>query len=206
MQSEKTFKMMPGSTTGMTYLHIGQNGNMGLGMKPGPIMQGDAVGAPGHTYVTGKLRVAPVESEAIAGAVVSLKDAKKFDMPSAAYPEIKWEKDAEERASTTFGTLLVGDLSSIAGMQSILDQVKDGQLSSKVADYMVQVLGDALKLPREDLVEWLELAYSTFASRLAQSIAMTEAQSEAAKEQVGTFAMHTDMVKKVYDKLGQSED
>lgn len=210
MQSaaQKEWKMMPGSTSGATYLLLGRKGNMAIGIKPTVVMKGDAFGSPGNTWFGSKLRVAPGGKlfEEETSNVVSIGNAQKFDRPKEALPDITWDNDGYERASTTIGVLLKGEPDgNPESMQNFLGQIDNGALAKKMAAYIVQLVGvDHLLISEEEIAEWFDGHYQQIVKSILHRIEMSKKVAEAMEGTMGMVGVQADILKKVYQATGNA--
>lgn len=206
----KEFKMMPGSTTGETYLLLGRKGNMAIGIKPTVVMKGEAFGSHGTTWFGSKLRVAPggglLEDEE--GTVVSLANKVKYDRPKDALPNITWDNDGSDRASTTIGVLLKGEPDGDPeSMQTFLDQINNGALAKKMSAYIVGLIGvEHLTISEEDIAEWFDGHYQKIVKSIMKRIEMTKQVASAMEDTMGMVGVQADILKKVYQATAQAHD
>ncbi len=200
---DKKFRMMPGSDTGNTYLLIGRKGNMAVGIKPETFKSGGDFGSPGNTWFGAKLRVAPggtiLASEE--KTVVTMKDKIVYEKPADAFPTIKWSKSDPTRASTVLGILLKGDIAGGSeGMLAFVDHLTTGKLSSKVATYMIDLIGgENLLIDRQDIVDWFDSQFIPVANQMKKKMAVHE--EFVSQLEIGNFGIHVDMLKKAYEKV-----
>ncbi|WP_162742355.1 hypothetical protein [Nitratireductor sp. OM-1] len=204
-QIPEKFPLMPGSSSGMTYLLLGRRGNMVIGIKPTVVMRGEAFGSPGNTWFGSKLRVAPggdlIEQDD--GPVVSLANAQKFSRPSEALPDVSWDNNGSQRASTTIGVMLEGAPDGTdEELKEFLKNLEDGSLSAKMTAYVVNLVGEEnLKTSKELITEWFDYHYGEIKQALLKQNEKRKALKEAIKETVGVVGVQADVLKKVYAKV-----
>lgn len=208
-EENSKFKMMPGSTTGMSYLLLGRRGNMAIGIKPTVVMKGEAFGSDGNTWFGSKLRVAPGGDmfEDSSGPVVSLADAQKFERPKDALPNITWDNDGRSRASTTIGVLLKGSPDgSEDEMKSFLEQIDNGALAKKMASYIVELVGaEYLTLSEADIAEWFDGHYQKVVETIQTNIEMRKKVATAMEDTMGIVGVQADILKKVYEASNEAK-
>src|SRR5690606_23047649 len=89
-------EFISGTSGAKNYFVVASNGKVRLGVKP------EAIQPISKTVAAVIVRVRAARTEegtSTAGQVVSLADAKEFEMPAEAFPNIKWEKSDSKRAS-----------------------------------------------------------------------------------------------------------
>jgi hypothetical protein len=204
-----TAKMMPGTQSGATYFAFAKKGNVVLGIKPYGILRGEMFGVSGTTYFTARLRSAPAGNlfaDDAPKTVVKLEKAPEnlWD----AWPGVTWEKKSAMRASTSVGVFLRGEFSrDHVQLQKLLDQFKDGKMTTQMADYLIGVAGvDHLIVTKRELQTWLEAQYKPLVEQIVDKIEKSKQVAVAMEEQVGVFGMQAAILKKVYGETADTED
>lgn len=198
--------MMVGTSGYKDYMAFAKNGAFALGIKPTAAVDGKRLGVPGSTWFAARLRSASSKElfEAPESNLVTFK--KLPESHNEAWPSITWEKNSSERASTTISILVPGSANDKAGMEQLIASIGNGQLATKMVDYLEQIAGkENFALSREDAIAWFSEQYDGYAKKL---IAILEAQENMTKEleaSKGTFGMHAELLKKVY-KASHGED
>lgn len=205
---ENKYKMMDGSSSSKSYLLFGRKGNMAVGIKIGPVMNGNMVGSPGNTWFGLKLRVAPggdlLESDANEG-VVALKNHVTYKDPAEAFPEITWDKKHHTRCSTVIGVIVRG--SPKGELQAFVDQIIDNKLASKISAYLVQLVGhENLVISERMITQYFNEQYGQFAADLLKSAEVEKKANELMEENIGVVAVHADLLKKLYQQTHQGEE
>ena len=207
-------KLMDGSDTGPTYLAFARKGNVLLGIKPWGVAEGSKYGVPNTTYFAARLRSAP--ENGLFAEEDKLKKVVKLQTnpPNLwdAWPGVTWENRSNKRASTTVGVLLRGKFRTDSKelQQALFDELKDGKLSGKLADYLVNLVGtEHLILRKAAIAKWLDAEYAPVVQKITETVAQgAEVASEMGKT-IGAFGMQAAILQKVYAgtaKSGQSED
>ena len=136
-------KMMRGSEGNEDYLYIARRGNIAFGVKPLAAMPGAKYGVPAATYFIVRVRAAPIgklEEEA-EGNVVQLQ--QKYKLPHEAWPEIEWQKNGQDRASTILSMFVKGTLGSGPELEQLLiDNTKDKAVGKKLSNMLVGLIGE----------------------------------------------------------------
>jgi len=196
--AQQTHKMMQGTGGVKDYLLIAMKGEIGLGLKPNMIAPGKK---PGTTYVGARIRSAKVpeaDRPKLAGNVVSL--AFKNLTLNEAWPGITWEKMDASRASTQIGMFLRG--SPDDSPQMLLDELADHKLASKMADYLIELLGEGnMVLSRDEIITWIDQTYAPAAQKIARAVAASNAIEAEIESSIGTFGMQAELMKKAYKSL-----
>ncbi len=194
------FRMMPGSTTGNTYLLIGRHGKFALGIKPVAVMRGDAFGVPGHTWFGSKLRSAPADASLFEGfenKVVKLQSQPAT--PWDAWPMVEWENKSQSRASTTIGIMLKGAPDGEPeSAQALLDEIRN-DLGMKMAEYLYGLVGEeAMLLFKGEIAEWFDGHFGKIADSIEKAISTRKKVAAAMSENVGFFAQQAAILKKLH--------
>lgn len=211
MADEKTAKkpkMMVGTNGYNDYLCIARVGGVALGIKPNDISPGAKFGHPGTVWFGARLRAAPAgdlfaDEDKGEGNVVKMPVKDPASLGSV-WPEVVWEKEDAQRASTTIGTLVRGSLDgSIEDAKVILDRMKSGKLSTQMAEYVASLAGlPNLVLTVDDIADWLtENIYGKIATKLEKAIEARGIVEKEMEHSIGTFGMQAQMLKKAYSKL-----
>lgn len=213
--AEKKPLMMIGTNGFHDYYAIARKGNIAVGIKPNDISPGDRFGHPGTTWFGARLRAAPAgtlfaDDKGVDNVV---QFQKKFDLPADAFDNVEWEKSNPERASTTIGSLIRGTLmGSLDDAHLVLDEMKDGKLANKLATYLTELLGaENMLMPIPELADMLtEQVYGKIADKLEKMIAARKIVETEMAENIGTFGMQAQVLKKAYaaleDPEGKGED
>jgi hypothetical protein len=211
-QSTKpAMKLMEGSSTGPTYLPIARKGNVLLGVKPWGLADGGRYGCPQTTYFVAHLRSAP-ENGLFADEDHGQKVVKLQPNPPNlwdAWPGIDWQSKSKARASTNIGILLRGQFNGDDDdlQATLLNQIKDGQLSKKMAAYLVKLAGpDNLILSERKITDWLEAEYAPLIVKITGSIEKVKELKALMTASIGEFGMEGEILKKVYAKTAHGDD
>ena len=203
--TKPAMKLMEGSSTGPTYLPIARKGNVLLGVKPWGLCDGIRYGCPQHTYFVAHLRSAP-ENGLFADEDHSKKVVKLQPNPANlwdAWPDIQWQAKDKSRASTNIGIMLRGAFNGDDDdlQATLLNQIKDGQLSKKMAAYLVKLAGpENLILSERKIRDWLESEYAPLIVKITSSIAKVKALKELMTASIGEFGMEAEILKKAFNK------
>ena len=197
-------KMMNGTGGKADYFAFARKSDVVLGIKPEGAAPGEKFGVPDTVYFSARLRSAPshgmFEEEDSTKTVVMLK--KPPPNLWDAWPGVTWVNKNNERASTTIGIFVKGSFapSQPGKLQMLLDNVGEGKLTERMAEYLFEVAGaDNVICTVGELKTWLD---SIFDPRVAQIIEAVEKQKqvqEAFAESVGNFGMQAALLKKVYE-------
>ena len=204
-----TAKMMPGTQSGAPYFAFAKKGNVVLGIKPYGAVNGEKFGVSGTTYFTARLRSAPAGSLFADDAPKTvIKLEKTPENLWDAWPGVTWEKKSPQRASTSVGVFLRGVFSrDHVELQKLLEQLKDGRMTTQMADYLIGVAGvDHLIVTKRELQQWLESQYKPLVDKVVDAIEKSKQVSEAMEEQVGVFGMQAAILKKVYGETAEAEE
>lgn len=205
-------KMMLGTNGFHDYFVIARKGNMALGIKPNNISPGTKFGHPGTVWFGARLRSAPAgdlfADENGVDNVVQFQ--KKFETPGEAWDGVVWEKEDQSRASTTVGALLRGTLEgSLSEAHLVLDEMKGGKLSKKLADYLTELAGPENMIMDADALAAMltEHVYGKIAAKLEKMVEARQIVEEEMEKSIGTFGMQAQLLKKAYAKLqDEAED
>jgi len=196
-------KMMPGSSTGPSYFPFARKGNVLLGIKPQGAAAGERWGLSECTYFAARLRSAP-ENGLFAEEDAGKKVVKLVKNPGNmwdAWPNVVWEKKDISRASTTIGVFVEGKFNEDkVQLNKLLDAIKDGKLTLKMAKYLVEVAGkENMLCGVNDLAAWLESQFKPFFDKILEHLAVASAVTDEMKQHVGHFNMEAALLKKVYE-------
>lgn len=200
LDEQSNHTMMKGTGGAMDYLLVAMKGEIGLGLKPNMIAPGKK---PGTTYVGARIRSAVVPEQDRPKSednVVSL--AFKNLTLEEAWPGVTWEKIDTARASTQIGMFLRGTPEE--NPQMLLDELADRKLATKMADYLIELVGEGnLLVDREVLIDWIDKTYAPAAKKIEQIVNTNNVMDDEIENSIGTFGMQADLMKKVYEKLPQ---
>ncbi|MCL4743825.1 MAG: hypothetical protein KJZ83_00270 [Burkholderiaceae bacterium] len=204
-------KMMRGTGGAYDYLVIARRGDIALGIKPNSIMNGKAFGHPGTVWFGTRLRSASAQGmfeEVEESKVVKLE--KKPENFWDAWPNVVWELQDNMRASTTIGVLLRGSLDGTrTEAEALLAEMKDGKLSSKMADYLYEIIGpEHMILSPAEIAKWLtENVYGKVAGQIEKSLKAKMIVEKEMEANIGHFGMQAAILKKAYEEVqAESED
>ena len=204
--------MMGGTESKASYLVVGRRGSFAFGVKPEAVMDGKAFGSDGTTWFGARIR------SAIAGnlfdgtpsnKVVSIKEMMLTT--ATAWPDVVWENTDENRSSAIIGVLLRGKpIGTDEQVQQFLDEVDNGKLASKMADYVATLVGEEyLVIPVSEIKEWFDGYYKTLVGQIMDMIAKKKAVKEAMESHIGTFGLQAQILKKALEnaqaKLASNE-
>lgn len=203
--------MMLGTNGYHDYFVIARKGNMALGIKPNNIAPGAKFGHAGTVWFGARLRSAPADGlfSDDNGVDNVVQFQKKFEKPADAWDGVVWEKDNEERASTTVGALLRGTLEgNIEEAKLILNEMRDGKLATKLATYLAELAGtENLIMPIDELSAMLtEHVYGKIAVKLEKAIEARAIVETEMEKTIGTFGMQASILKKAYAKLQEEAE
>jgi hypothetical protein len=204
-----SLKFIPGTSYGSKYLVFARNGNVALGIKIETIASGDMVGVPGTTYFMARVRAAHAKDlfaeEDAEKTVVGFH--KNFDKPGEAWPNIEWEKSSGERASVAIGVLEQGSFNGTAEQrEQLLAGIQGHQLATKIAEYAIGLAGeDNLVIEKGDFVEFIDNFYGPVVEKILTSIQKKAEAQQAIASTVGSVAMHTAILKKVYETTANTD-
>ena len=118
-----------------------------------------------------------------------------------AWPKVVWEKKNDQRASTTIGVFVEGKfVNDKVQLGKLIDAIKDGKLTLKMAKYLVEVAGkENMLCGVNDLAAWLESQFKPFFDKILEHVATATAVTNEMKQHVGHFNMEAALLKKVYE-------
>lgn len=192
--------MMLGTDGKPEYLIFARKGTIGLGIKPNLISEGKIKGT---TWVQARLRSAPLPEGAIPASGVFNFEHAKLGLTDA-WPSVTWEKEDEQRASTTVGILIEGTPKT--QVKKLLTELSLAYLPSKMAGYLTGLAGaENLMLSTEELAKWLADFYAPIRKKLHDMVALEEAYTKELSDSVGNFTMAADLLKKAHATVAQGK-
>jgi hypothetical protein len=198
--------MMVGSGGYADYMAFAKNGAFALGIKPVAAIDGKSMGVPGSTLFAARMRSAS-SSKLFEDPVSNLVAFKKLpESHKEAWPNVTWEKNTSERASTVISVLIPGSTDSKEGTQHLIANIGDKKLATKMVDYLEKIAGpDNFAIDRETAIAWFDQLYDGYAKNLQLMVDTQEAMTKELKATGGEFTMHADLLKKVYQATGQKD-
>lgn len=198
--------MMVGTTGYADYMAFAKNGPFALGIKPVLAVDGTQLGVPGSTWFAARMRSASSKAlfEEPETSIVAFK--KMPQTHEEAWPNITWEKNDKERASTTIGVMIQGAPTSKEGTLTLIDNLGNKKLATQIVDYLEKICGkENFAIERETAIAWFDEIYDEYAKKLKQVVDAQTALKEQIEAAGGQFTMHADLLKKTYKAIGQEE-
>lgn len=202
-------KMMRGSSGAFDYLVIARRGDIALGVKPNAIVKGETFGHPGTVWFGSRLRSAPATGMFDEEPSKVVKLEKKPENLWDAWPNVVWEKKSSERASTVIGVLLKGSLDGTKEeAEAILNEMKDGKLAKRMADYLYELIGsEYMILSRDEISNYLtENVYGKIAASIEKMIKAKMIVEQEMGKNIGVFGMQAQILKKAYEQIQAEEE
>lgn len=204
-------RLMPGSSTGATYLAFARKGGVLLGIKPWGIARGERFGVPNTTYFAARLRSAP-EGGLFKDLDAATKVVKLQPNPANlwdAWPGVSWENKGADRASTTIGAFMPGYIAPDEPVrtQELFDGVGDGKLAQKLADYLITLAGsEFVIISVDELKGWLDQEYQEWLTKAKEVLDTQQKVADAAKKSVGAFGMQAALLKQFCDTAVSADE
>ena len=196
-------KMMRGSSGKFDYFAFARKGDVVLGIKPEGAAAGEGFGVKGTVYFAARLRSAPSHGlfaeEDAAKKVVTLQ--KQPENLWDAWPGVTWMNKSQERASTTVGVFIRGSFnpSKPEQMEQLLENIGEGKLTSKMAEYLIQLAGEENAICTVDeLKTWLDGVFDARIAQIVEMVQKAQQVTEAFEESVGNFGMQAALLNKIY--------
>jgi hypothetical protein len=191
MSLKDNFNKMDGTGSKQSYVVIGRRGDVGLGVKPYPMVRGDHANGPKDTVLLNvRLRSAklPKNTEQASEGNVTSMDAHKEYGLTEAWPNIEFLRADEDRASTTIGLFVRGEAKDEEGLLALLQKLHDGDYVERLATKLIDMAGDhAIERP------------SLLASYLREAFGVTDSKLEKLQKAVAAKKAHTDEVEGLVD-------
>jgi hypothetical protein len=208
MDGSAGIHLMRGTDGDFDYLLIARRGGIGLGLKVLGLRPGDFYNMEGKVYLHFRLRSSAAPDQAKDEEQVVQLSEQKLGLDTA-WPNVKFEKTNEVRASTVFGVFINGQINSEEGEQTLKEVLEGGHIE-KVVDFLIDVAGpETMVLQPKTMSDWIREKLQPGIAQIAGYLEQHKkvaATHKAFKDKMSTaeasaVGFHAAQMKSIYDSL-----